>query len=56
MKHLLAVLCLSLAFSPALAADTPKKEPSEAQKAPQQHMNVCNAKAKGIKATSGRTL
>src|SRR5262245_46987962 len=48
MRHLLTALCLAIACSPCLAADTPKKEPTEKQKAQQQRMTDCNAKAKGM--------
>ena len=48
MRNLITMLCLALACSPGLAADT-KKEPSEAQKAQQQRMTDCNAKAEGKK-------
>src|SRR5262249_37444298 len=49
MRHLLTVIALALACSPAFAADTPKKEPSEKQKAQQQRMKDCSVKSKGMK-------
>ncbi len=44
MKALLTAIALSLALSPAFGAD---KQPSEKQKAQQQRMKDCNAKAAG---------
>lgn len=53
MKTLAAVLCsLSLIATPVLAQDrkdTPKKEPSAAQKKQQARMKECNEKAEGMK-------
>lgn len=47
MKLLIAVLCLAFATSGALAQDKKdaKKEPSAKQKAQQERMKDCNAKA-----------
>jgi len=49
MKNLIALLCCALLAAPALAQDKPKKEPSEKQKAQQERMKDCNAKAEGKK-------
>ena len=47
MKLLIAALCLAFATSGALAQDKKdaKKEPSAKQKAQQERMKDCNAKA-----------
>jgi len=48
MRTTIATLCFLLATSPlALAQDKVKKAPSEKQKAQQQRMKDCNAKARG---------
>jgi hypothetical protein len=47
MKLVIAALAFAFFTQPALAQD--KKEPSAAQKAQQQRMKDCNAKAKGMK-------
>ncbi|HZQ75421.1 MAG TPA: PsiF family protein [Burkholderiales bacterium] len=47
MKLLFAAVAFAFLAQPALAQD--KKGPSEAQKAQQQRMKDCNAKAKGMK-------
>jgi hypothetical protein len=47
MKLLIAVLCFAFAATGALAQD--KKEPSAKQKAQQERMKDCNAKADGKK-------
>src|SRR5262245_26452499 len=52
MRNVIGALCLAIACSSALAADT-KKEPSEKQKAQQERMTECNAKA-GHLTGSGR--
>jgi len=51
MKLLIAALCLAFATSGALAQDKKdaKKEPSAKQKAQQERMKDCNAKAGGKK-------
>jgi psiF repeat-containing protein len=49
MKMLMAVVCgLALSFA-VQAQDKAKKEPSEKQKAQQERMKDCNAKAEGKK-------
>ena len=48
MRNALAVLCFMFAVSPFAAAadkDAPKKEPTAKQKAQQERMKDCNAKA-----------
>jgi hypothetical protein len=46
VRHLLVAIALSLAVGPAFAADkAEKREPSEKQKAQQERMKECNAKA-----------
>ena len=47
MKLVIAAVAFAFFAQPALAQD--KKEPSPAQKAQQQRMKDCNAKAKGMK-------
>jgi hypothetical protein len=52
MKKLIAAMCFMLAAAPlAMGQDKAKKEPSEKQKAQQERMKDCNAKAgdKGMK-------
>jgi hypothetical protein len=50
MKRLFRTLCLGLVLSVGVAhaadGDTPKKEPSPAQKAQREKMKTCNAEAK----------
>jgi hypothetical protein len=48
MRELIGALCLIIACSPSVAADA-KKESSQAQKAHEQRVKDCNAKAAGKK-------
>ena|SRR2546422_8153142 len=56
MRKLAAALCLMFAFSPLALAqdkkDTPKKEPTAAQKKQQERMKDCNEQA-GAKKMEG---
>lgn len=45
MKKLIALLCFAVLAAPAIAQDKAKKEPSAKQKAQQERMKDCNAKA-----------
>jgi len=45
MNKLIALLCFAVLAVPAYAQDKAKKEPTEKQKAQQERMKDCNAKA-----------
>jgi len=45
MKKLIALLCFAVFAVPAFAQDKAKKEPTEKQKAQQERMKDCNARA-----------
>src|SRR4026209_798620 len=45
MKKMIALLCFAVLAVPAYAQDKAKKEPTEKQKAQQERMKDCNARA-----------